>query len=526
MTKPFATVLDASTSLSNKTGSWRTMRPEYTDRMPPCNATCPAGSNIQRWLSLAKEGKIREAWEEIVKNNPFPAVMGRICYHTCEKVCNRGQFDGAININLIERAIGDMAITENWQFENTAVAVDKKILVIGAGPGGLSAAYFLKILGYDVTVCDNHANPGGMMRYGVPRYRLPASIIDAEINRIKNLGIQIISNKNIDNINDVRHEFDAVYVSIGAHSAVKTDVNIEKDACVIDAIDLFRRLEDKPDTVPNLGDKVFVYGGGNTAIDAAGTALRLGVKNVKIIYRRTINNMPAHETEIKEALDAGIEILCLRTINRIEKGKVFTDIMNYDEESGILSKTGETEILSADSVIFAVGQSVNEDIFREINEITVSENGAIEVDKNMMTKVEGIFAGGDVVFGKRSVTHAIGHAKKAACCIDAYLRGFEYSPKEKKETANFKKINTSYFKKKTTAGDKKLISPEDIATEASRCFSCGNCFHCDNCYGYCPDNAIIKHLDGSLEINYDYCKGCGICAAECPCGAVKMVPNI
>ncbi|MDR1236027.1 MAG: FAD-dependent oxidoreductase, partial [Holosporaceae bacterium] len=496
MTRPFATVLDASTSLDNKTGSWRTMRPEYKSKLPPCNATCPAGSNIQHWLSLAKEGKIREAWEEIVKNNPFPAIMGRVCYHTCEKVCNRGQFDGAVNINSIEKAIGDTAIAKNWQFENTTAAVDGKVLVIGAGPGGLSAAYFLKMLGYNVTVYDNHRKPGGMMRYGIPRYRLPSDIIDAEIGRIENLGVKIISNKKIDNINDVLSEFDAVYVSIGAHLAEKTDVNIEKGACVISAIDMFQRLEEEPDTVPNLGDNVLVYGGGNTAIDAAGTALRRGAKNVKIIYRRTINNMPAHETEIKEALDAGIEILCLRTVSSIEKGKVFVDLMNYDEESGILSKTGETETLCADSIIFAVGQSVDGGMFREINEITISEKGIVKVDKSMMTEAKGIFAGGDIISGKRSVTHAIGHAKKAAFCIDAYLRGIEYTPNHRKETANSKKINTSYYKKNPAIGSKDLTA-EEIVVESSRCFSCGNCFHCDNCYGYCPDNAVIKHPDGS-----------------------------
>jgi 2-oxoacid:acceptor oxidoreductase delta subunit (pyruvate/2-ketoisovalerate family) len=529
MTKPFATVLEAATSLSNKTGSWRTMRPEYTDRVPPCNATCPAGSNIRLWLSLAKEGKFREAWEELVRHNPFPAVMGRVCYHTCEKTCNRGQFDGAVNINLIERSVGDMAIAEDWQFRNCAAAVGKKILVIGGGPGGLAAAYFLKMSGYDVTVCDSHAKLGGMMRYGVPRYRLPAHIIDAEINRIKNLGVTIISNKNIDNLTDVRNEFDAIYVATGAQMAAKTDITVGKGANIIDAVDLFRMLEDEPNTLPPLGDKVFVYGGGNTAVDAAGTVLRLGAESVKIIYRRTINDMPAHESEIKEALDSGIEILCLRSINTVEKGKILADLMNCDKESGVLSKTGETEILCADSVIFAIGQSVNKGLFQGIDEIVVSEKGVVEVDKNMMTGVAGIFAGGDIVFGKRSVTHAIGHAKKAAKCIDAYLRGVECGADTRKETASFKTINTDYFKKNPRSEvfgkNEKSGSGDEIKAEASRCFSCGKCFHCDNCYGYCPDNAVIKHLDGSVEINYDYCKGCGICASECPCGAVKMVPN-
>jgi 2-oxoacid:acceptor oxidoreductase delta subunit (pyruvate/2-ketoisovalerate family) len=480
-------------------------------------------------LSLAKVGKFREAWEVIVNNNPFPAVMGRVCYHTCEKACNRGQFDEAVNINLIERAIGDIALAENWQFSNTAVSSGKKVLIIGSGPSGLSAAYFLKMLGHDVTVYENHAKPGGMMRYGVPRYRLPSDIIDAEIDRIKNLGVEIICNKNVDNIQDICDVFDAFYVSTGAHLPTKIDVNVKKGANVIDAIDLFRRLEDDPDSVPNFSGNVLVYGGGNTSMDAARVALHLGAKNVKIIYRRTIGSMPAHESELKEALDEGVEVFCLRTINTIEKGKVLVDIMDYDEKSEVLSKTGDTETLNADHVIFAIGQSINERIFQGINDIVVSEKGFVEIDQNMMTGARGIFAGGDIISGKRSVTHAIGHAKKAAKCIDAYLRGIEYSACERKEVANFKKINTDYFKKNPRIKISKcyncLTHEDEIVSEAFRCFSCGNCFNCDNCYGYCPDNAIVKHPDGSMEINYNYCKGCGICASECPCGAIKMVSD-
>jgi 2-oxoacid:acceptor oxidoreductase delta subunit (pyruvate/2-ketoisovalerate family) len=500
------------------------MRPEYVKRLPPCNATCPAGENIQLWLSLAKTGKFREAWEIIVKDNPFPAIMGRICYHTCERTCNRGQFDGAVNINLIERSIGDIAIANNWKFENVSKDSGKKILIIGAGPSGLSAAYFLKMLGHSVTVYESHVKPGGMMRYGVPRYRLSNDIIDAEIKRIKDIGVKIICGKKIENLREEISKFDATYISIGARMATKANMEIGEKSNIIDAIDLFRKLEDTPNDLPDLGKKVFVYGGGNTAIDAARAALRLGAESVKIIYRRTINNMPAHETEINEALAEKIEILCLRTISAIDGNKIIIDKMNYDEEHDILSKSGKVEIFYADSVIFAIGQEVDAGIFREIDEIKTSEKGVIEVDKNMMTGAKGIFAGGDVVSGKRTVTNAIGHGKKAARHIDAYLKGIEIISNAKNETAYFKKLNIAYFKKNGRKESVYHLNGE-IVEEASRCFSCGNCFHCDNCYGYCPDNAIVKHPDGSLEINYDYCKGCGICASECPCGAIKMISN-
>ncbi|MDR1982688.1 MAG: FAD-dependent oxidoreductase [Holosporaceae bacterium] len=536
MNKPFATVLGASTSLSNKTGSWRTMCPNFANKLPPCNATCPAGENIQLWLSLAKEEQFHEAWKVMTQSNPFPAIMGRVCYYTCEKACNREQFDGAVNINLIEKSIGDIAIANHWKFENVSPNSGKKVLIVGAGPSGLSAAYFLKMLGHDVTIFENHIKPGGMMRYGIPRYRLSNSIINAEIKRIEDLGVQIICNKRVSNILNEIKGFDATYISIGACLATPVDLETKESPDIVNAIDLFKELEDGKNRPSYLEKKVIIYGGGNTAIDAARTALRLGAKNVKIIYRRGINNMPAHEVEIKEALTEGIEILCLRTINSINSDNILVDKMNYDEKLDVLSKSGETETIYADSVIFAIGQSVDISVLQEVKSIEISEKGTIKVDKNMMTGEKGIFAGGDAILGKRTVTNAIGHAKKAAKCIDAYLRGVEFVPNIKNKVINFKKLNTAYFPKDNRitvsrmpdlSFDERDVSYSDqkIIVESARCFSCGNCFHCDNCYAYCPDNAIIKHSDGSLEINYDYCKGCGMCAAECPCGAIEMISD-
>jgi len=534
MSKPFASVVEARTSLANKTGSWRTVRPEYVHRLPPCNVTCPAGENIQQWLSLAQEGKFFEAWQEMVKNNPFPATMGRVCYHTCEKACNRGQYDGSVNINLIERSIGDMAIAKGWGFGKSDSHNDKKVLIVGSGPSGLTAAYFLRQFGYSVDLFESHKYLGGMMRYGVPKYRLPRKVLDAEIKRIQNCGVNMVCNKKVNNLKDELSNYDAIYLAIGASISSSVDLDVESGANIWSAVDLFQRIEDNPDNLPNLGKTVVVYGGGNTAIDAARTALRLGAKEVRIVYRRTINNMPAHETEIQDALAEGIEILCLRTIASVGQNKVILNKMNYDEESGILSKSGETEMIVADSVVLAVGQSVEDSIVRGIEGIVVTEKGVIEVDQCMMTGLKGVFAGGDAIPGKRTVTNAIGYGKKAAKCIDAFLQGREYIPNSKNEVANFKKLNTEYYQKDVRKEVSRLgnldfnekdvsYSDKELIHESMRCFSCGNCFHCDNCYSYCPDNAIIKHEDGTLEINYDYCKGCGICASECPCGAIKMI---
>ena len=534
MSKPFATVVEARTSLANKTGSWRTVRPEYIHRLPPCNVTCPAGENIQQWLSLAQEGKFFEAWQEMVKNNPFPAIMGRVCYHTCEKACNRGQYDGSVNINLIERSIGDMAIAKGWGFGKSDSHIDKKVLIVGSGPSGLTAAYFLRQFGYSVDLFESHKYLGGMMRYGVPKYRLPRHVLDAEIKRIQDCGVNMVCNRKVNNLKDELLNYDAVYLAIGASIASTVDLDVESGANIWSAVDLFQRIEDNPDNLPNLGKTVVVYGGGNTAIDAARTALRLGAKEVKIVYRRTINNMPAHETEIQDALSEGIEILCLRTIASVGQNKILLNKMNYDEESGVLSKSGETEMIIADSVVLAIGQSVEDSIVRGIEGITVTEKGVIEVDQCMMTGLKGVFAGGDAILGKRTVTNAVGYGKKAAKCIDAFISGHKYLPNSKNEVANFKKLNTEYYQKDVRKEVARLgnldfkekdvsYSDKEVVREAMRCFSCGNCFHCDNCYSYCPDNAIIKHEDGTLEINYDYCKGCGICASECPCGAIKMI---
>lgn len=536
---PYAIVDDAGTSLANKTGSWKTVCPQYVHRLPPCNATCPAGENIQQWLAYAQEGKIRKAWDTMVKDNPFPSVMGRVCYHTCEKACNRGQMDGAVHINLVERSIGDIALISGWKFdgpgaEQVAENGLKKILIVGAGPSGLSAAYFLRNRGYDVTMYESQIKPGGMMRYGVPKYRLSRRVLDAEISRIVNMGVKLECNRRVNNLKDEASGFDAVYVSIGAFLATKIDMEVKGNSCsIIDAVDLFRKMENG-ETMPTLGKRVVVYGGGNTAIDAARTARRLGADSVKIVYRRTLNHMPAHKEEVQDALQEGVEIVCLSCIGMIDGNNVVVKKMDYDEEHDILKENGETSVIQADSVIFAIGQSIDEGILKGIDGIVVSDKGVIEVDKNMMTGEKGIFAGGDVIAGKRTITHAIGHGKKAAKCIDAYLHGVEVAPNVKPEVAHFKRLNTVYYKQsdrtELTRNYTNLsfleedisLSEREILSESERCLSCGNCFHCDNCYGFCPDGAIKKAPDGTLTIDYEYCKGCGICASECPCGAIKM----
>ena len=535
--KPFAITLDVGSSLLNKTGTWRTERPVYLDRLPPCNQGCPAGENIQQWLSLAEEGDYEAAWREIMKHNPLPAIMGRACYHPCEDACNRGQLDTAVGINSIERFLGDEAIKQNWRIKIETPASAKKVLVIGAGPSGLSAAYHLALLGHEVTI--NEAGPvaGGMMRFGIPKYRLPRDIVEAEVNRIVEMGVTLNLNSKVDDIPMVMQQgkFDACFAAIGAHLATRVDIPAADASRVLDAVSLLRDME-TGDAPPQLGRRVIVYGGGNTAVDVARTAKRLGAEPV-IVYRRTREQMPAHDFEIEEALEEGVVVNWLSTISGADDKGFQIEKMELDD-NGKPQPTGEFEMIEADSMVMALGQNVDTTILEQLPGVVIADR-VLQVDDNMMTGHPGVFAGGDMVPSERTVTVAVGHGKKAARHIDAFLRGEKYVKPPKHEIASYDKLNSWYY----TDADKTVQPLLDLARrtstfeevmgsldesnalfEARRCLSCGNCFECDNCYGICPDNAITKLGPGKrFEFKYDYCKGCSMCATECPCGAIKMV---
>ena len=529
-TKPFAITLDARTSLNNKTGSWRNRKPVYVDRIPPCNMTCPSGHDIQAWLTKVQAGDIKGAWDIMVRNNPFPAVMGRVCYHPCEMACNRGHHDSSVNINLTERYVGDEAIKNKWKFDFNASQSGKRVLIIGSGPAGLTAAYFLRMFGHSVTIFEEKQKLGGMMRYGIPCYRLSREVLDSEINRIIETGVEVKTGFKPSSLAQYRSEYDAIFIATGAHKATKLKLE-QCEGNVFDAVDILRKIEDDGPESIQLGNNVIVYGGGNTAIDVARTAIRLGCKNVKIVYRKTVDVMPAHKTEIEEAIAEGVEIVCLNVIKRISGTTVVLEHVSV--EDGEYVNNGKLEEIQADSVVFAIGQSIDDKILSNIPEIVVSDKGVIEVDSQMMTGANGIFAGGDVTPSKRTVTTAIGNGKKAARCIDAYLRGEKYTKPELHEVATIKKLNLNYYehsdghKRALQTSDNfnevgESLTKEQAVFEARRCMSCGNCMSCDNCIAICPDAAIKKDAEGRLYIDYDYCKGCGICERECPCGSIRM----
>lgn len=537
--RPFAVTLDVGSSLANKTGAWRTERPVYRDLMPPCNDACPAGENVQGWMHYVQERDYERAWRQLMADNPFPAIMGRVCYHPCQTACNRVQLDQEVGINAVERFLGDEAIRQGWTVPVTAPPSGRRVLVVGAGPSGLSAAYQLRLRGHEVVVRDGEERAGGMMRHGIPAYRLARDVLDAEIDRIAAMGVRLELGTPVSDLDAALGDegFDAVFLAIGAQLSKRAYIPAGESARILDALSVLH--DTAAGTPPQIGRRVVVYGGGNTAIDAARTARRLGATDALIVYRRTRDRMPAHDSEVVEAEEEGIRLRWLSTIAGADAGSITVERMELDE-TGFPQPTGELEELDADAVVLAIGQDVDRSLVEDVDGIKV-EDGVIQVGPDMMTGRPGIFAGGDMVPAERTVTTAIGHGKQAARNIDAYLRGTRHEPPPRPDLAGFDLLNTWYYPEAEGAERPRLDPDRRVRTfeevvggldeqsaldEARRCLSCGNCFECDNCYGMCPDNAIIKLGPGErYVIDLDYCKGCGICAAECPAGAILMVPE-
>jgi 2-oxoacid:acceptor oxidoreductase delta subunit (pyruvate/2-ketoisovalerate family) len=402
----------------------------------------------------------------------------------------------------------------------------------------MSAAYHLRRLGHAVTVIEAGPVLGGMMRFGIPKYRLPRDVLDAEMQRIVALGVRVELDSKVRHIEEAMSGFDAAFLAVGAHIAKRAFIPAKDSARILDAVAVLRSMEGAEQ--PMLGRRVVVYGGGNTAIDVARTAKRLGATEAIIVYRRTRERMPAHDFEVEEALQEGVMVKWLSTIKRADEGALTIEKMQLDVQ-GNPQPTGEFETLEADSLVLALGQDVDLSLLDGVRGLSVND-GVVQVDPaTMMTGRAGLFAGGDMVPAERNVTVAVGHGKKAARHIDAWLRGASVPTKSQPAIATFERLNTWYYSdapktmqpqlglaRRTSSFDEVQggLSEDNALFEARRCLSCGNCFECDNCYGVCPDNAVVKLGPGNrFEFNYDYCKGCGMCVAECPCGAIEMVPE-
>lgn len=523
-----------------RVGPERSRRPVYVDLLPPCNAGCPAGENIQEWLRLIKAGETEAAWRQLTQDNPFPAIHGRVCYHPCESVCNRKELDSAVSIHAVERFLGDEALSQGWAFKVPEQTSGRKVLVVGSGPSGLSAAYHLARLGHEVEIRDNGAEPGGMMRYGIPAYRLPRDVLDGEIKRITDMGVRIVTNHTVTDLLAEQEEggFDAVFVAVGAHLSRKVDIPAQDASKMVDAVQFLRGVASGEK--PIIGRRVAIYGGGNTAMDAARTARRLGAEEAIVVYRRTKAQMPAHEEELDDAEREGVKINWLRTITDVSDD-LTVEIMELDE-TGRPRGTGRFEKLEADTVIMAVGQVPETDFLHAIEGLEFDRDGVMQVDhQTLMSTVPGIFAGGDAVPSERTVTIGVGHGKKAARAIDAWLYGGVPDRKPKHDLASFDKLNLWYFgdasrraqpeldpDARVTAFDEIVggLNEQQATFESARCLSCGNCFECDGCLGSCPEDAIIKLGKGHrYRYDYDKCTGCGTCFEQCPVHAIEMRPE-
>jgi formate dehydrogenase beta subunit len=521
-------------------GSTRIQRPLYVSLLPPCNHACPAGENIQAWLALAQEGSFKAAWQKLIEENPLPAVHGRVCYHPCESNCNRSRLDTPVSIHAVERFLGDRAVKKGWTVERDAPPSGKRILIVGAGPSGLSAAYHLARLGHEVEIHEAGPMAGGMMHFGIPAYRLPRDILDAEIRRIEEMGVRIVLNHKVEDVlaEKAQGGFDALFVAIGAHVSKHIDIPARDAGKMLDAVTFLAGAE--KGELPRLGRRVAVYGGGNTAMDVARVAKRLGAEEALIIYRSDRAHMQAHDFEAAEAIEEGVKINWLRTIKAIDETTFTVEVMEVDE-NGHPRGTGRMETLEADSLVLAVGQNTDVTLLRDVPGITFQKDSTVTVDDRMMTGHPGIFAGGDMVPSERTVTVAVGHGKKAARHINAWLHNERYVKPDGHPLASFDKLHVWYFTDAAQRPQEHLdlghrqegfeevvqgLKKKDAAFEAKRCLSCGNCFECDGCYGACPERAIIKLGKGKgYNIDFDKCTGCATCFEQCPCHAIDMVPE-
>jgi NADPH-dependent glutamate synthase beta subunit-like oxidoreductase len=524
----------------SRAGPVRDRRPVYVDLLPPCNAGCPAGENIQAWLAHAEAGRQEQAWRQLVADNPMPGIHGRVCYHPCESVCNRASLDSAVSIHSVERFLGDLALDREWVFDRPQHSSGKRVLVIGAGPSGLSAAYHLARLGHVVEIRDAGEEPGGMMRYGIPSYRLPRDILDCEVARIAELGVRITCRHRVQDLDAERRDggFDAVFVAVGAHLSKRVDIPAKDAGRIVDAVSFLRSVASGER--PVIGRRVAVYGGGNTAMDAARTARRLGANDALIVYRRTRAQMPAHAEEAEEAEREGVRINWLRTIAAFDGPQLTVEAMELDE-NGFPQPTGRFETLAADTVILALGQETDTGFLRQVPGVEFARDGTVQVSPTMMTGCPGVFAGGDMVPAERTVTVGVGHGKKAARNIDAWLRGAAPDRADKHPPVAFEDLNLWYFgdaarrQQPEAAPEERIadfgevtsgLSEREATYEAQRCLSCGNCCECDGCLGACPEDAVIKLGPGHrYQFDYDKCTGCGACYEQCPVHSIELVPE-
>jgi len=533
---------------SLNTGTWRTAIPVYQERSSPCHTACPLSGLIPAWVEMVKKGEFYEAWLKIVENNPFPSVTGRVCHHPCEDFCNRSQYDEKVSIKLLERYVGDLALEKGWGFPQPGIEKKQRIAIVGAGPAGLSAAYRLRLKGYSVEIFEARQKPGGLLTYGIPAYRLPKEVLDKEIDRLLQRGIKLHLGSAIngaDEYSRLQKEYDALFIATGAQRPRKLPQFEDGGSDLVrDGLDfLFQVNSGNP---PDVGGKVVVIGGGNTAVDAARVAQRLGATQVTLVYRRTEEEMPSQKSEISEAKEEGIDFVFLAAPVRIEKKrgikgcKLVCQKMRLGEKDASGRPRPEPIkdayfFLEADNIIMAIGSDA---VIPDVGGQLTLEDSLLKVNEKQETSVKGIFAGGDLTSTVRFVSSALGAGKKAAENIARLWESSRIEEPFAGEAVSFEEVNTFYFSQSLGVSPSLLkaservhnfkevwqgITEEQALNEAARCFNCGLCIQCDNCFYFCPDMAIKKNdSEEHYTVLEQYCKGCGLCVKECPRGAILL----
>jgi NADPH-dependent glutamate synthase beta subunit-like oxidoreductase len=552
------------------TGTWRAATPVHEWRPSPCHADCPIGNAIPRWIKPIGDGSHREAWDALVETNPFPAVTGRVCHHPCEVHCNREVLEQVVGINGLEHFLGDRALEEGWPLPAAGDDQGKRVAVVGGGPAGLSCAYHLRRLGYAVTVFEASPELGGLLRNGIPEYRLSSSVLDREIQRILDLGVEVVLGVPVAGptaLETLRAEFDAVFVAVGAQRSKSLPQVASGSAAarVFDGLEYLRRCTEG--VARELGERMVVVGGGSAAIDVARSARRLG-HQVAMVALETRETMPAQPEEVQQALDEGVVLFDGAMVEAADTTtadgalslscrKVVLDPLSPPGEFRPRVIEGGDFTLSADVIVTAIGQEPDLQVFEDA---CVIEGGVLAIDvHSRSTSVPGVFAGGDAASLNRYVSEAIGDGRRAAYGIAAYLghpTATQVVRPALEEAVNRKEVNPFYFEfaarteRAEASVEERLrsfeetlcgYSEEEASVEARRCMSCGLCVRCDNCFVFCPDMAVKKDAEapeGAVVVTAapgapadsgpfyfvldQYCKGCGLCVTECPRGAVRL----
>jgi 2-oxoacid:acceptor oxidoreductase delta subunit (pyruvate/2-ketoisovalerate family) len=573
------------TMLYNKTGSWRFIKPIYEDKIPACQNACPSGNDIEGWVKLLNKKEFEKAYWHLKREEPFPAILGRVCFRFCEEACNRAVLDDCIRIQELERFVGDQfpPTTPHPELpDDDGQSHKRSLAVVGSGPSGMSAAYFARLLGFKVTIFDKEALMGGILRLGIPGYRLPRQVVAAEFEGLSKMGIELRPNTEIGK--DIPFEtlsktFDYIFLATGAHRSIPMELTKNISCCrIMSALTLLKQVA-RGETVA-LGKQVVVIGGGNTAIDAARTAIRMGCQ-ATVIYRRSLTEMPAHPEEVREAEEEGVnfrflaapEDIALNADETIEKLVCCEMELGPADESGRcrpIRKEGVTFDIPADTILMAIGEKPDFDYLGRLDTKTdafIATGEDLSVSSDPL-KGANVFAGGDMIDIPHTVVHAVAAGKRAAVAMDCDRRGVLFTDvlnqirigsgdalsfsryvnwapvnpvhRNDRKVVDSTKIVYDYFIK--SPGCNKSIQPAErrkdsfepyhttlseaaAIQETERCMHCGRCTECDNCLIFCPDVSILDQTRESFgyAIDYDYCKGCGICFTECPRHAITMV---